>query len=147
MIRCSTTLSPDTGVREQAKVNRGYIYMKKDNDTFEIGTYDDVGTKIKSKKGVTLSAPITEDDHIVTKKYVDAKTKAPTEKYDGEFTFVTELPTAKLEAGQVIFTTEDDVPIENPQKTANIHLSLDGFDWDECNTADYGYAAAPERHS
>ena len=64
--------------------------------------------------------------------YVDEKTKAPTEKYDGEFTFVTEQPTFKLEPGQVIFTTEDDAPIENPEKVANIHLSLDEFDWDEC---------------
>ena len=61
-------------------------------------------------------------------------TKAPTEKYDGEFTFVpTELLTAKLEAGQVIFTTEDDVPIENPQKTANIQAVWPGWIcWDEC---------------
>ena len=66
------------------------------------------------------------------KDYVDSKTKAPTEKYDGEFTFVTEAPTAKLEAGQVIFTTDDDVPVENPEKVGNIHLSLDEFDWDEC---------------
>ena len=64
--------------------------------------------------------------------YVDEKTKAPTEKYDGEFTFLAEAPTTKLEPKQVIFTNEDGAPVENPEKVANIHLSLDGFDWDEC---------------
>ena len=46
--------------------------------------------------------------------------------------FVAEAPTTKLESNQVIFTNEDGAPIENPEKVANIHLSLDGFDWDEC---------------
>ena len=33
--------------------------------------------------------------NIVNKAYVDEKTKAPTEMYDGEFTFVAEAPTTK----------------------------------------------------
>ena len=75
---------------------------------------------------------IDSPSNIVNKAYVDEKTKAPTEKYDGEFTFVAEAPTTKLEPGQVIFTNEDGAPSENPEKVANIHLSLDEFDWDEC---------------
>ena len=58
------------------------------------------------------------------RKYVDEKTKAPTEKYDGEFTFVTETPTRKLQPRPSHLSVKTTCLQRIHRTKANIHTCM-----------------------